>query len=82
MILFIDLVVYQAERKPRCSYPAYIKNGFIAVYNVTIWEDQTYTGRIVYECNYGFETLNGDDQIISECLDGTWTDTSDCHGRY
>ncbi len=52
------------------------------MYNVTIWEDRTYTGTIIYECNYGFETLYGNDQIISECLNGTWTRVTDCQGRY
>ncbi|CAF0941224.1 unnamed protein product [Adineta ricciae] len=70
--------VYQAEQPVRCSYPIYIKNGYMAVYNVTIWEDQTYTGRIVYECNYGFETLDEKDQIISECINGSWTNVTDC----
>ena len=74
------LVVYQTERNVRCSYPVYIKNGFITLYNVTIWEDQTYTGQITYECNYGFETFNGNDQIQSECLNGTWTYVADCQG--
>ena len=74
------LVVYQAEQPVRCSYPIYIKNGYIAVYNVTIWEDQTYTGRIVYECNYGFETLDEKDQITSECINGSWTNVADCQG--
>jgi len=79
---FSYLVVYHAERTVRCNYPVYIKNGFITLYNVTIWEDQTYTGRIIYECNYGFETLYGNDQIISECIDGTWTSVTDCQGKY
>ena len=74
------LVVYQTERNVRCSYPVYIKNGFITLYNVTIWEDQTYTGQITYECNYGFETFNGNDQIQSECVNGTWTYVGDCQG--
>jgi hypothetical protein len=79
---FQYLVVYQAERNIRCNYPVYIKNGFITLYNVTIWEDQKYTGRIIYECNYGFETLYGNDQIVSECVDGTWTSVTDCQGKY
>ncbi|CAF0876222.1 unnamed protein product [Rotaria sordida] len=70
---------YEVEQKIRCGYPVFIKNGFITVYNVTIWEDQTYTGRIIYECNSGFETLDGDDQIISDCVDGQWTNITDCH---
>lgn len=78
----INLVVYDAKQITRCSYPVYIKNGFITVYNVTIWEDQTYTGRIIYECNYGFETLDGHDQMISECVNGIWTNVTDCQGKY
>lgn len=74
------LVVYQIERNVRCSYPVYIKNGFITLYNVTIWEDQTYTGQITYECNYGFETFNGNDQIQSECVNGSWTYVGECQG--
>lgn len=79
---FLHLVVYETERTTRCNYPVYIKNGFITVYNVTIWEDQTYTGRIIYECNYGFETPDGNDQIISDCLNGIWTTVFDCQGKY
>ena len=75
------LVVYQTERNIRCSYPIYIKNGFITLYNVTLWEDQTYTGQITYECNYGFETFNGNDQIQSECINGTWTYVGECQGQ-
>jgi hypothetical protein len=78
----INLVVYQTERTTRCNYPFHIRNGFITLYNVTIWEDQTYTGTITYECNYGFEILFGNDQIISECLNGTWTNISDCQGKH
>ncbi|UJR36530.1 hypothetical protein I4U23_029251 [Adineta vaga] len=70
--------VYHAERPIRCSYPVYIKNGYMILYNVTIWEDQTYTGEIVYECNYGFETLDGNDQMRSECINGSWTNVTDC----
>ncbi|CAF3978899.1 unnamed protein product [Rotaria sp. Silwood2] len=73
---------YTTEQKIRCDYPIFIKNGYIAVYNVTIWEDQTYTGRIFYECNYGFETLDGTDQIISDCFNGQWTNINDCYGKY
>ncbi len=80
--LFFDIVVYEAERNVRCNYPIYIKNGFIALYNVTIWEDQTYTGRIIYECNYGYETFDGNDRIESECLNGTWTYVTDCQGEW
>jgi hypothetical protein len=79
--LFFDIVVYETERNVRCNYPIYIKNGFITLYNVTIWEDQSYTGRIVYECNYGYETFDGNDQIESECIDGTWTYVADCQGE-
>ncbi len=79
--LFFDIVVYETERNVRCNYPIYIKNGFITLYNVTIWEDQSYTGRIVYECNYGYETFDGNDQIESECINGTWTYVADCQGE-
>jgi len=53
----------------------------MTLYNVTIWEDQTYTGRIVYECNYGFETDEGHDQIVSDCVDGSWTNVKHCQGN-
>ncbi|CAF4962164.1 unnamed protein product, partial [Rotaria socialis] len=42
---------------------------------------QKYTGRIVYECNYGYETLHGTDQIVSDCINGTWTHVNDCFGE-
>ncbi|CAM4935155.1 unnamed protein product [Rotaria socialis] len=73
--------VYQIKQSTRCNYPIYIKNGFLTLYNVTIWEDQKYTGRIVYECNYGYETLHGTDQIVSDCINGTWTHVNDCFGE-
>lgn len=75
-------VIYQTERNVRCNYPIDIKNSFITIYNVTIWEDQTYTGRIVYECNYGYETIDGNDQIVSDCIDGKWTNIIHCQGKY
>lgn len=77
-----NLVIHEVKQNKRCSYPIYIKNGFLTLYNVTIWEDQTYTGRIVYECNYGYETMHGSDQIISDCVNGTWTNINDCYGNY
>ena len=53
----------------------------MTVYNVTIWEDQTYTGRVVYECNYGFETPEGGDRVTSDCINGSWSNVVDCQGR-
>ena len=53
----------------------------MTLYNVTIWEDQTYTGRVIYECNYGFETVSGGDQMVSDCSNGVWTHVADCQGR-
>lgn len=73
--------VYEVTPTVRCSYPIYINNGFIAVYNVTIWEDQTYTGQVIYECNYGFESPTGQNRIISDCINGTWTHAIDCQGK-
>ncbi|CAF0734799.1 unnamed protein product [Adineta steineri] len=70
--------VYQNTQTVRCNYPVHVENGFITVYNVTIWEDQTYTGTITYECNYGFETVYGRDQIMTECLNGIWTNVTSC----
>ncbi|CAF0777555.1 unnamed protein product [Didymodactylos carnosus] len=61
----------------RCSYPPYITNGFLTSYNVTIWQDQTYTGSVTYECDYGYKISTID--LVTECINGIWQNIPKCH---